>query len=380
MAKVLLLTSTDLKTESIGSFFLLDLIKSNRKNVYITYHVKHFLYYINPKNSLRSIYNLYAALAQSWIFNNLRFIFFRFIFLYFYLFFIKREIKKKTIDYIWLTASSPELILIGEKLIQQGFYLKLTVWDPPEYILGAIKLNLFSYNSAITSFYNLVKTSEAISVVSDSMFSRYSKLNKKCFVIRYGAKEFFVRNFEKIHEIRIIFAGSLYAKEEWNAFILALNEMNWKIKNHKILLYFVGNFPARGVVKSKNVIYLGYLSQKATISQLKKMHIAYLPYWFSPKFRKIASMSFPGKLSSYLQSGLVIFNHSPKYTEISKMVNKFSLGVSCNSLSSKTICKSLFEARILLSRKEGAGPFLKKAIEEEFSYKIQSNKFREFIT
>jgi hypothetical protein len=378
--KVFLITSTDLKIESIGSFYLSELINLSKKNKFYICSLSHFLLPLNYFNHLLFFHKALSLLTKSCFFQNARIILFKYLFLYLYTFFLGCKIRKYSADCIWLTASSPELMLIGERLSQQGFDLRLTIWDPPEYILASNKLGFCIYNSIMFSFFDLLKKSKAVSVVSDSMYTKYTKLNKNIYVVRYGVKNIFFNNFNSRKSVRIIFAGSLYSKNEWNALILALDEMNWTLEGRKILLYFAGNFPMFGAIKSDKVIYLGRLTHKETILQLKKMHIGYLPYWFSQTHKKTATMSFPGKLSTYLECGLVVFNHSPKYTEISRMISKFQFGVSCNSSSIKVIRKCLLEAKNLLIRKEGFALNIDQVVTSELSSKIQLNRFNKFIS
>jgi hypothetical protein len=103
-------------------------------------------------------------------------------------------------------------------------------------------------------------------------------------------------------------------------------------------------------------------------------------YWFSQTHKKTATFSFPGKLSTYLECGLVVFNHSPKYTEISRMISKFQFGVSCNSCSIKVIRKCLLEAKNLLIRKERFALNIDQVVTSELSSKIQLYRFNKFIS
>ena len=380
MPKIFLITSTDLKIESIGSFYLAELISLSKKNKFYICSLSHFLLPLNYFNHFVFLNKVLSLLTKSCFFQNVRITLFKYFFLYLYTFFLGCKIRKYSTDCIWLTASSPELILIGERLSQQGFDLRLTIWDPPEYILSSNKLNSYTYSSLMFSFINLLKKSKSVSVVSDSMLSKYSNFNKYIYVVRYGVKNLFYNNINSSKSIRIIFAGSLYSKNEWNALIHALDAMRWKLGDLKILLFFAGNFPMFGAIKSDKVIYLGRLTHKETILQLKKMQIAYLPYWFSKDHRETATMSFPGKLSTYLECGLVVFNHSPKYTEISKMISKFPFGVSCNSCSIKVIRKCLLEAKNLLIKKERVALNIRQAVTSELSSKIQLYRFNMFIS
>ena len=61
------------------------------------------------------------------------------------------------------------------------------------------------------------------------------------------------------NDISICFTGSLYAKDEWNSLLDALDILSWKIKGKNVVLHHYGNFPHLGAKKHKNVIYMLFI-------------------------------------------------------------------------------------------------------------------------
>ena len=52
-------------------------------------------------------------------------------------------------------------------------------------------------------------------------------------------------------EIRLVFAGSLYAKAEWNCFVKALSSAGWMFGGRKVVVCFMGRFPLKGADRPK---------------------------------------------------------------------------------------------------------------------------------
>ncbi len=179
-------------------------------------------------------------------------------------------------------------------------------------------------------------------------------------------------------DVNIVFAGSLYAKSEWNEFVAALESVNWKLEGRTINLTFVGRFPASGAMKPARVKYCGELPFDETLKVLERMDIGYLPYWFSAEHQLVASTSFPGKLSAYAAAGLAIYHHAPAYSDAAGFLSENRFGVVCSSMERDRILADL-TALISLAQSDECQSARRAAFETELSQRAMRQRFRDFI-
>jgi hypothetical protein len=164
-----------------------------------------------------------------------------------------------------------------------------------------------------------------------------------------------------------------------NSFISALEEVNWKINQKPVYLYFIGSFPRTGVKKSNRIIFTGVKTFEQTMQLMMRMNIGYLPYWLDQKFSMVARTSFPGKLSAYAASGLAVFHHGPEYAEASSFLNKYQFGLTCASLDRNTVVSELSKLDIH-STSPKCVYARENAMQTELSVTTMSKRFAEFIS
>ena len=380
---VLLLTGTDIKENSIGALYLNDLIKSAPKTVVINSYIEEpFMLRLKRYPRMSRLLNSamarisYLQWARIWFFNK---------------FILSRKVERiiyecdlMKIDFIWLTASTPELILIGNKLVDAGIHLKVTVWDAPEYLVENLRLPSKGREKIFRAFSNLLLLANNGMVPSWYMKKAYQiKYELDSVVIRHGLDDGYKvectnKNQQNTSSVSLVFAGSLYSKDEWNALIAALESNNWRVGNISINVHYIGDFPLNGATRSSRVIYHGRKTFEETMSLLKTMDIGYVPYWFSKKFEVVAKTSFPGKVSSYAASGLAIFHHGPSYTEITNFLEKYPFGRSCSSLKAEDIIRA-FAVIVLEIHSDSYELNRNRAFSEELSSTANSSKFNNFL-
>ena len=338
---VMIITSSNISGDGIGSFFIKDLLATipNIK-IYSKVFTPYLMRY--KKKSLLSRIKI-SILARIGLFQFIRLVYFRKFVLEDYIRSIELDFKSSQSDCIWIVTSTPELIFIGERLVNKGYDVRVTVWDDPEYLAKNLRVPRFFKNKMIESFGVLLNKSNQGMVISNTMHKKYKKeYNFNSEVVRHGLdKKHITKNKNTTQKIKIVFAGSLYSKKEWNCFIEALSDINWNLLGKEICVYYIGDFPLYGANKKSNITFLGRRSFDETIELLTEMDIGYLPYWFSKDFREVAETSFPGKMSAYACSGLAVFHHAPSYTEVTDFLSIYPFGVCCDSLNSKDIIDNL---------------------------------------
>jgi hypothetical protein len=178
--------------------------------------------------------------------------------------------------------------------------------------------------------------------------------------------------------VRIVFAGSLYSKQEWNAFVTALEAVNWQIAGRDIQLEFVGTFPLKDAVRPPALVVHPPMSQQDTLSFMATADIGYLPYWMDPAKEFVARTSFPGKMTAYSASGLAIFHHGPATSSVTRFLLRYQYGVACASLQTADITDQL-EALIEAMGDPGFHEVRATAMDQELSHAAMMRGFRALV-
>ena len=235
-------------------------------------------------------------------------------------------------------------MILASRIASSGTKLRITIWDSPEYILQSQRIFSPFKNEILNNLSSCFDKSVAVSVMGKNM-RQWLEYNFKKeaiellppLVVKQGVKKDI--NGEKF--IRIFFAGSLYAKKEWNSLIRALRSINWMISDKKVVIYFAGTFPIFGALKDKNVKLLGYLSEEKVIDICTKCHIGYVPYWTSPDMKLVSETSFPSKLFLYAKCGVPALFHGPVMAEANNLFATYKIGASTSSMRSEDIIKAV---------------------------------------
>jgi hypothetical protein len=259
---------------------------------------------------------------------------------------IKEVIARENIDVVWSVLSSSATINITYKLINEiNKPIVSTILDDPEYFTSNQNFDPIFKAIIMKEFEVVLKNSFSVSVVSPTASIYYrEKYSIDTTIIKHGIDEILWKKpllKQNNDHVRVVFAGSLYSKKEWNAFLRAIEYYNSENNGKKISVTFIGRFPRTGANKSNCLILLGPKSLSETMELLCNYDVAYLPYWFDPKKTNIVKTSFPGKMSAYAAAGVPIFFHGPEYSSSAEFLKIYPIGVSCCSLGKEDILRSL---------------------------------------
>lgn len=379
--RILLIASTDLQKDSVGKLFIESFVNIATEIDFTAYVQRQFIL-SGKKFGSSAIGKLsLAVLSRIGFIQTFRIFIYKLFYLQDDVELILRKSNEIDAESIWITLSTIELILISNELIKKKKRVKITVWDAPEYLSNSIRLSSKSAKHVMQLFGEVIKNSSQVSVISDAMKREYlSFYGVTSNVIRHVIPQYPINEDKKNYKkIRIVFAGSLYSKNEWNSFITALEGVNWKINQKPVYLYFIGSFPRTGVKKSKRIIFMGVKTFEQTMQLMMRMNIGYLPYWLDQKFSIVARTSFPGKLSAYAASGLAIFHHGPEYAEASAFLNQYQFGLTCASLDRNEVINELSKLDIH-STSTKCVEARKNALQTELSVATMSKRFVEFIS
>lgn len=380
---ILLLTSIRTDGNGIGTIFLRDILESAPEFSVHWYVVEPFmLEYIRARSGFvwRA---LNAIISRIGIFNDIRLYLYQNFKIHNHVKSIEKAFKASAATKIWVTTSSPELICVAQALSKRGYDIRVTVWDAPEYFIQNLRMSKRSEEQVLNRFWSLLHNSRVCSVISTHMQKEYAKQVPKLPIVlmRHGIAPLNTpKKFQESKKpIRIVFAGSLYSKNEWNSFVTALEELNWNVKNREIQLEFIGLFPLKGVRKPVNLKIHPPMSQKDVLEFISHADIGYLPYWLKKEKIFIAKSSFPGKMTAYSAAGLAIFHHGPDSSSVTDFLNKYNYGVACNSLQSEIIVERL---KLLIScmNSNSMKTARRIAMDNELSDAVMLRQFRTLVS
>jgi glycosyltransferase involved in cell wall biosynthesis len=256
------------------------------------------------------------------------------------------------------------------------------IWDSPEYLAANLHYSMTAKKNLSDAVDKLAKRAYKVAVISEGMQRHYRSFTAiEPIIVRHGisAQSQINKNKKCEEPLKIVFAGSLYAKKEWNAFIEALNAIQWEFSGRKIEMHFIGDFPLHGATSSPKVIHHGRLPFSDTMNLLQQMDVGYLPYWFSQIYSHVVRTSFPGKMSAYAAAGLAVFHHAPDYSSGVCFLDQYKFGVSCTRLEHDAILNSLRDLNSLLNNNDYKYE-VGRAFSEELSNDAMSTRFRSFLS
>jgi len=380
---VLLLTPLDMGKDGAGQLYLKALISSTPsiQVVTIRFPEVEYLEYLPLSRGGWISRVLKSLLSRFGLWQTLRVALYERVYL-------SRDVKRAKglfqyhrAESCWITLSSPECILLAHSLVKNNLKLRVTVWDVPEHLLSSLKISSIAAERLMSIFAKVMCGAASVSVIGTNMQEYYQSL--------FGINAVVIRPISSIPpdrekvipksgKLRIVFAGSLYAKNEWNALLKSLIAQNWCIANRKVVIYFVGAFPLYGAAWNKNVRKLGYIPAKQVVEICRTCDIAYLPYWLTKDKNVVATTSFPSKLALYLSCGLPVLNHGPRFSELTRIMNNYQIGISCHSLDAVDIKTSL-EALIVIADKLSTRQSILNLVQVELSLESVGKRFVEFI-
>lgn len=295
---------------------------------------------------------------------------------------IVREAERIHAHCIWITTSSPELIWIGEALAAKGMDLRVMVWDDPTYLTDNLRLPPSVKHSVWWSFASLLRSAQRTAVISQAMAKRYAPfLANEAIIIRHGVTEadMAIEQRSVGDTLKVVFAGSLYAKREWNAFVRALDAIGWCIDGRQVELFFLGSFPRHGATRPGQMRVLGTQPFRQAMKIMAQMDIGYLPYWFDAKHELVARTSFPGKMSAYAAAGLAIFHHAPVYSEGTSFLRNHGFGVSCASHDAESIAGALHATACMVGN-PGIAAIRERVVAQELSASAMQKRLATFLS
>lgn len=288
-------------------------------------------------------------------------------------------------EVLWCILQGQTMIRLAMPVARKlGVVLRSEVWDPPVWWLRAKRVDRLSRMSVLRKFASTLENSASCATASWAMAEEYSRLYQTITVPLLPSLDVTAALVpaDEIHsggDFVIGMAGQLYANDEWQSLIAALDSVNWKILDRNVRIALLGRSASLRAKNRSNIEFLGWRSQADTIQILSEADVLYCPYWFDPLFESEARLSFPSKLTTYFAAGRPVCFHGPRYASPAKFITQYNAGVCCHSLVATDIVQMLTR---LVSDKQLYAQVAqngRKAFEEKLTLSCLRASFSEFL-
>lgn len=252
------------------------------------------------------------------------------------------------VDMVWAPLRTPTLVRLALPVAQGlGKPLVTTVWDPLRYTLAEYDLDVRSLERVHAQAERTLRLAVRNGVASDGMKDRYeSRYGTPCVPMIYAprlltATEPHLPVRKRSDEIVIGFAGSIYARDAWQALLDALDACRWCIGGRDVRIQMLGSHFDQRSLRPLRIEYLGWHDPPTMVTALAQADVLYLPYWFSEEHSDTVELTFPNKIASYVAAGVPVFYHGPRRSTPARFLKQYPVGLACCSIEPECILQGL---------------------------------------
>lgn len=224
--------------------------------------------------------------------------------------------------------------------------LRSWAWDAPGWWLRDNGVDRLTTALAVREFGEALRGSVSFGAASRAMADLYSQ--------RYGVHAVPVipgldgrlarpasGAFRSDGRLVIGMAGQLYASQEWDALMRALDAAGWILSGREVTVRLMGARASLSAPGYRRIEYLGWGSQAGTVAAMAEADILYCPYWLSPEYEEEARVGFPSKLTTYLAAGRPVLFHGPAYASPARFLEENGAALRCDSNDPRAVLSAL---------------------------------------
>jgi glycosyltransferase involved in cell wall biosynthesis len=298
---------------------------------------------------------------------------------------IVRFAHEAEVDAIWVPLASPTSIRVAAAVAEAvGVPLRPLVWDPPQFYLSEHwKLRGRALDMLLSAFGAAVSHSESCGVMSDEMRIAYeTAYGARCVVMHHGiARRWWhpPASAPDPHCLTIAYAGSLYARSEWDALLDALTSVRWRVAGRDVVIRYLGSHLDVEVRSAAHIEFFGWRDRRETLALLAGSDVCYLPYMMAPQYAEAVQQAFPTKLTSYFAAGRPVFLHAPRESSPARFFIRYPAGVVCDTLEPAGIIAALENLVADEPAYARAACAARTGLEECFDLEIFRRQFADFL-
>jgi len=289
-------------------------------------------------------------------------------------------------DMLWVPLAGPTMINVAASLAERTRLPMLTtVWDAPDYFLPHYwGIDGAALDRVLKQFDAAVRRSERCAVASPEMKQAYeSRYGTPCIPMIHGlpASQWVTpTGMRPPNEPLVIgYAGSLYARREWDALMSALGSVGWRVAGRDVIIRVLASGLDVRASGPARIEFRGWHSLSDAVALLSTCDICYVPYWFDPSCRAGVELCFPNKVSMYLAAGRPILFHGPEESTPAHFLARRPVGVSCHSLRPEPLIRALTTAATDAAFHATAAHAIPAVLREELGLHVFRQRFAEFL-
>ena len=254
---------------------------------------------------------------------------------------VGRFAKEQGAELIWCVVQGQTMIKLAEPVARNaGIPYVFQVWDPPEWWMLENKFDKFTTRSVMKAFGSALHHSRCCLAASWAMAEDYSS-RYDCraipVILGFSPDRIVPKGQKQDEQFVIAFSGQIYATDEFNALLRALDLMNWNYHGKKIVVRLYGRYFHLFFSARSNLEVHGWMAQEDLLPELADADLLYCPYWFSEQYRLPTALSFPSKLSTYLKTARPVLIHAPEYASPRRYLVEHGAGYVCDTLDPEGI-------------------------------------------
>jgi hypothetical protein len=289
--------------------------------------------------------------------------------------------QHRQVELLWAVLNRPPIYQIAPEVARRlGVPMVCTVWDPPQSVCHAHRLDRLSRRVALRDFDHALSLARRCAVISEAMRDEYSA--------RYGVETVIMRQGVKREDRRPVatrpndngrfvigFCGTIYAVREWQALLSALERVDWHISGHEVVVRALTTKMEGNTSRRANIEWLGWRPMPETIRLLSESDVNYLPYWFDDAHRTAVRLCFPSKLSPYLASGRPVLFHGPADSSPVRFFEHYPVAACAHSLDEREIISALQRVTTDTTFYHRTSAAINAALDEELSIDVFRRRF-----
>jgi len=245
--------------------------------------------------------------------------------------------KSNDVDLIWSVVQGQSTIKLTERIAKSsGLEYVVQVWDPPNWWLRDNRFDEKTTKYVLNAFGRIIRNSKcciaASWVMAETYTERYGCPKSIPVILGFDPERVQPKREKNPHRFTIVFSGQMYASNELQSLIYALDILGWQFEGKEIVLRCYGRAFQLFFSHSARVEVCGWLPYDDLVTELAEADLLYCPYWFDPVFEEEASLSFPSKLTTYFKTGVPVLFHGPDYASPRKFIAETGSAYICGTL------------------------------------------------
>jgi glycosyltransferase involved in cell wall biosynthesis len=134
--------------------------------------------------------------------------------------------------------------------------------------------------------------------------------------------------------------GSINSSENWNLLLEAVTLLNRRSGKTRFTIFHIGSFPANLRI-TEDVEITGWVPEDEFLHHLSRIDVGFLNWSFDPKYAVTRRMSFPLKITSYIQAQVPMLALGPADSSAVRFVQEYQCGIICTEPSVEELANRL---------------------------------------